>query len=326
MISDRGFRAAAVQLEGRIADIGYNIAQAGDLAERALRQGAEIVALPEFFTTPVIFDERLFSCALLPENPALGMMRSLASRHEAMIGGSYLEMRGTDVFNTYVLVDRDGALHRHRKDQPTMVENAFYTGGGDRGLAYTTFGSVGMAVCWETIRTRTVRRLAGQTDLLMTGSHWWSEPGWPFARQAWQKLHRYNAALMRRTPGRFAQLVGAPNLHAAHCGELSGQYLITSRRSVGTRTRLMGETQITDARGIILARLRAEDGPGVITATICPGRREPVPGAGRFWTDHLPLMFRATWAHQNAVGRKAYRRAKTEGRIRPFDWKRNEPL
>ena len=76
--------------------------------------------------------------------------------------------RGEDVFNTYVLVDRDGAVHMHNKDLPTMVENAYYTGGSDDGLVSTSQGSVGIAVCWETIRTATVRRLRGKVGLRRT--------------------------------------------------------------------------------------------------------------------------------------------------------------
>jgi predicted amidohydrolase len=324
-------RAAAVQMEARLCDLPYNIAQAGDLAQHALRGGARIVALPEFFTTSIVYDERLWGCALPHDNPALEMMRSLASKYEAMIGGSYLELRpGTendhDVFNTYVLVEPDGNVHRHDKDQPTMVENAFYVGGQDTGLAQTALGNIGMAVCWETIRTRTVYQLTGKVDLLMTGSHWWSEPGWPMGRFLWDRLDRYNSALMQRTPGLFAKMVGAPNLHAAHCGHVAGQIQLSARRSVATRTRLMGETQITDASGKIMARRTANEGPGFVSADIMPGRAATAPAPARFWIDDLPLLFRLFWTHQNAVGRKAYARAKADGRIKPYDWKRNAPL
>ena len=130
-------KVAAIQMEGRVADLRYNIAQAGDLLEKALRSGAQIIALPEFLTTPIVLDERLFGCSVAAENPALDMLKSLAATHGAMIGGSYLAKRGDDVFNTYVLVDREGAVHTHDKDLPTMVENAYYTGGKDDGLVAT---------------------------------------------------------------------------------------------------------------------------------------------------------------------------------------------
>ncbi|MEM9122413.1 MAG: carbon-nitrogen hydrolase family protein, partial [Pseudomonadota bacterium] len=318
---------AAVQMHARLADIPYNIAQAGDLAEQALKNGARIVALPEFFTTQIVYDERLFACSLPPQNPALDMMQSLAQKYEAMIGGSYLEWREGEVFNTYVLVEADGRVHRHDKDQPTMVENAFYQAGCDDGLVQTGLGAVGLAVCWETVRTRSASRLKGCTDLLMTGSHWWTEPGWKAMRPLLDWFHTYNTGYMARTPALFARMVGAPSLHAAHCGPIEGKFLLTSRWAVENRSHLMGETQIIDREGTLVAQRGQDEGPGFVTASLEIGRcpqREAVPD--RFWIDKMPLAFRGLWWHQNAVGAAVYRRAQQEGRLQPFDFTRNAPL
>ncbi len=317
-------KVAAIQMEGRVGDLPYNIAQAGDLLEQALRGGAEIVALPEFFTTPIVLDERLFGCSVEADNPALDMLKALAKQHGAMIGGSYLAMRDGDVFNTYVLVDRDGSVHSHDKDLPTMVENAFYTGGADDGVSATSDGSVGIAVCWETIRTGTVRRLRGKVDLLMTGSHWWSEPGWRFPRWVMDRTHTQNLAMLADVPSRFARLVGAPLLHAAHVGTVQGQFALTPGIRVGTKTRLMGETQIVDSSGTILARLGIDDGPGVISANITRGRvAHSLEPAQDFWSLDLPITFRAFWAQQNVATRPLYARAKAQGKIKTYDFRRN---
>jgi len=68
MKSNQTMKAAAIQMEARVADIYYNISQAGDLAEEALKAGARIVALPEFFTTQIVLDNRLFSASLNKQN------------------------------------------------------------------------------------------------------------------------------------------------------------------------------------------------------------------------------------------------------------------
>ncbi|MDO9453902.1 MAG: carbon-nitrogen hydrolase family protein [Stagnimonas sp.] len=317
-------KVAAIQMQGRVADLRYNIAQAGDLLVKALRNGAQIVALPEFFTTPIILDERLFACSVAESNPALDMLKSLAKEYGAMIGGSYLAMRDGDVFNTYVLVDRDGTVHLHDKDLPTMVESAYYVGGKDDGLAETSHGSIGAAVCWETIRTATVRRLRGKVDLLMTGSHWWSEPGWRFPRRLMDQAHRQNLNIMAAAPSRFSKLIGAPVLHAAHVGTLKGKIALTPSVSVATKTRLMGETQIVDSTGTILARLGIDDGPGVIMAEVAlgsvPHSTEP---AQDFWSLDLPLMFRLFWSQQNAATRPLYESAKAKGLLSNFDFQSN---
>ncbi len=63
-------KVAAVQVEARLADISWNIAHAESLAREAIEAGACIVALPEFLTTSIVYDERLSSCSLPPENAA----------------------------------------------------------------------------------------------------------------------------------------------------------------------------------------------------------------------------------------------------------------
>jgi predicted amidohydrolase len=318
----KSIKASAIQIEARVAEVARNIEHTEKLACEAGNAGAKIIALPEFFTTPIVYDERIYSCSLPPTNPAADMIQRVARRYHALVGGSYLELRDGDVYNTYVLSEPDGTLHRHDKDLPTMVENSFYIGGSDDGLFSTSMGDVGVAVCWETVRTQTVHRLRGKVGLLMTGSHWWSEPGWSWGRKLWDKFHEANGRLMKRTPGTFAKLVGAPSLHAAHTGVLKGRFLVGpfAGMSVGTRTQLMGEAQVVDADGTILARRTYLEGPGLATAHITPGTRptsEPVPDG--FWIPNLDALSKVNWYHQNHCGKKAYRRAKRRGAIIPAE-------
>lgn len=319
-------RVAAVQMEGRVADIPFNLEQAGRLIDEAADRGATIIAIPEFFTTRIVYDERLFGCSLPPENPALDMLKAKAARHSAHIGGSYLEMRDGDVYNTYVLVEPDGTVHRHDKDLPTMVENAFYVGGCDDGLLETGIGTIGAAVCWEMVRSQTPRRLAGKVDLLMTGSHWWSGPGWKPFKRFEEKFNPGNLRMMHKTPGKLAALIGAPLLHAGHTGMLEGRFLTIPgiRATVGTRTQLTGETQIIDGEGTLCAHRRFDEGAGVIVADIALGRRTPratIPD--RFWLPPKMGLGGVLWHHQNACGKSAYKWAKRTGRLKTFDFGKN---
>lgn len=319
-------RAAAIQVEARVADIPWNIEHASRLVDAAVQQGAALVALPEFFTTCIVYDERVFGCSLPPENPALDMLKDKARRHRIHIGGSYLEMRGGDVYNTYVFVEPDGTVHRHDKDLPTMVENAFYVGGRDTGLMETSLGPVGAAVCWETVRTQTVHRLRGRVGLLMTGSHWWSEPGWNWARDYWRRFHEGNGRLMERTPRTFAALVGAPLLHAGHASIIEGGFLVLpgTRFVAPIRTQLMGETQVIDGEGRVLVRRRYQEGAGVAVADLQLGAVSPrAELPPRFWIPKFSPMLYLQWYHQNAAGRSAYRWAKRTGRLRTWDGARN---
>lgn len=315
-------KVAALQMEAKVADLPYNLTQAERLIDEAGEKGAKFIALPEFFTTQIVYDERLFACSLPPENMALDLLTQKAAKYQARIGGSYLEMRDGDVFNTYVLVEPNGKVHRHDKDLPTMVENTFYVGGSDDGLCETQDGNIGIAMCWEMIRTQTARRLRGKVDLLMTGSHWWGTPDWAiFGPRHTNQYDVGNQNMMHVTPGKLAELIGAPLLHAGHAGALSGEMLMIPFTNIASKVNLylIGETQIIDKDGNMIARLAPEKGAGVICGDIEIARVEPraeIPD--RFWLPPKMGLIKMFWWHQNLCGKSAYRRAKKNNMLTTY--------
>ena len=199
-------------------------------------------------------------------------------------------------------VDATGHVFRHDKDIPTMVESAFYVGGTSDRLLQTGVGRVGVAMCWEMIRTRTVMRLANEADLIMAGTHWWTEPGWRFPRRLLAKAHQRNLRLLTDAPRRLARMTGAPVIHASQVGRLEGRFALTRSMSVPMTTMLLGQSQIVSSRGDVLASRSAEDGEGLLMAEIDLGNAgasmSPRPG---FWNTALPWETRALWWHQNHV-------------------------
>jgi len=76
----------------------------------------------------------------------------------------------------------------------------------------------------------------------------------------------------------------------------------------------LGETQIVDRSGVIMARMTRAEGEGVITGEITLGRVTPtLSNTTSFWTPRLPLLFRLVWTYQNAHGSRYYRKAKKSG-------------
>ncbi len=101
-------------------------------------------------------------------------------------------------------------------------------------------------------------------------------------------------------------------VHAAHAGRFRGKSPWLP--GVPYESVYLGETQIVDGEGNILERLEREDGDGVISAEIMPGRVEPTEEIpDRFWIPELPAVFRFVWTYQNAHGRRYYRKANTRG-------------
>lgn len=212
-------RVAAIQLEAVIGDVEANLAASQSLADTAAREGAEWIILPEFFTTGMGFFPELAQHSLPPDGAATILLSDLAKRHGAVVGGSFL-CRDDDghVRNAFLLVTPEGIAGRHDKDIPTMWENCFYIGGTDDGLIKVRGLTVGVALCLEFNRTRTVRRLRGMADLVLGGSFTWGAPqGIPFHHYLQTSIERYTDWAPP-----FAKLVGCPVVEATHCGGISG--------------------------------------------------------------------------------------------------------
>lgn len=303
-------RVAAVQLEPVIADVDANLAACERLVDEAASAGAEWVLLPEFFTTGAAFDERLAHAALPPGGAATRLLVDVARRHGITVGGSFL-CRDADgeVRNAFMLVGPDGTvLGRHDKDLPTMWENAFYVGGapGDDGVIEAGGLTVGAAVCWEYMRTQTVRRLRGRVDLVVGGSNWWSIPAWP-PRAVFRRMEARNAALATTVAERFATYVGAPVVHAAQAGPL--RCPLPWMGGLTYRGHLEGGAVIADATGRVLARRARQEGAGLAVADVEPGRVPPTQTLpDRFWLHRRQVIPAFMWSFQRAHGRRWYRR------------------
>lgn len=191
-----------------------------------------------------------------------------------------------------------------------MWENALYVGGSDDGRieAHTADGSdftVGAAVCWELMRTGTATRLRGKVDLMMTGSGWWSVPRWT-PGLLFDRLEQNNSHTARAAAAEFAGFVGAPMVHAAHCGALECAMPWLPMRYRG---HMEGSALITDAAGTVLAERAANEGPGVVLAEITIGRTDPArPIPDRYWLRRRGVLPTVTWNYQRWHGRRWYKR------------------
>jgi N-carbamoylputrescine amidase len=306
---------AAIQMRAEFANIEENLKIAERIASNAFIGGAECVILPEFFTSAMGFHPKMLDVAQPIDGKPVKLLKDLAAKHQGIIGGSFITLRDEDSYNTFVLAFPDGTTYLHDKDQPTMWENCYYLGGTDDGVLETKIGNIGVALCWEFIRTRTIKRLLNRIDIVVGGSCWWTLPekhlrGFP------PKLYNINVELMNETPARFARMLGVHVIHAAHAGNLEGNMPLMPRFPY--KSYYLGEAQIVDGSGKIIKRMKREEGEGFIIADIDITKKwtpsEPVPN--RFWIPDLPRQLRFAWWYLNRHGRRYYRK-----KTRPYQMK-----
>lgn len=299
-------KVAALQMTPKLGDTDANLVQAEQLIRQAQRQGAEWILLPEMFTTAAAFHPDLLTGIRPLDGSPAQMMRRLARQGGNVIGGSFLASRDGDAFNSFLLVFPDGRILRHDKDQPTYWENCFYRGGSDDGVLDTPVGGVGSILCWELIRSRTMRRLRGRVRLVLGGSCWWTLSD---DVDADNPLRADNLEMLRDAPVRCARMLGVPVVHGSHAGPFHG-FFSPDLPDVPYDSRYLGEAMIVDADGKILARREMAEGAGVIIAQIELPQHPapPLEIPDNFWLpEQMPEPWKESWERWLVSGRHYYR-------------------
>jgi predicted amidohydrolase len=335
-------RVAAVQMRPRLGDVSANLDIAHNLVRKVFEQDAKWVVLPEFFTSGLMMDPKIYEAHRPVDGEPMNFLRELAREGNAVVGGSYLAKSGENVYNTFALADPHGTTYTHDKDFPSLwVESTFYAGGEDeeylaalvehgaidRAHQYRPIASrpgsqkdgvftilgvrVGAILCWEMIRNRTATRLLNNVDLVLAGSCWsWSHADYGFPTRGSEELKRnwdLQKRLIREAPRRLARTLGVPVVHANMIGDNPGYSSVDFNDDEKVKLRYLGESQIVDARGKKKG-IRA-DGEGVVVADVTLAASESSHEiADGFWIPEMPAEFGKLWADTGAKGREQYLR------------------
>jgi hypothetical protein len=138
--------------------------------------------------------------------------------------------------------------------------------------------------------------------MVVGGSGWWTAPDSVPADNPFRK----NLEIMKETPGRFARMLGVPVVHAAHAGGFVGRSWPTEGSTYASH--FLGEAQIVDGKGGILARMSREDGEGIISAEISfgPIAETPEPIPDRYWIADFSEQTYRQWESNLRTGNAYY--------------------
>jgi predicted amidohydrolase len=292
-------RVAAIQMKAKIGDVNANLTSAERLVRRAFEKGAQMVILPEFFTSAMAYNPKMLEAVCPINGKPMQLLKSLAKEYKGIVGGSFIALREQNAYNSFVLAFPDGNIFIHDKDYPSYEENRYYIGGQDSGILDTPAGSIGVALCLEFVRSATAKRMLGKVDIVVGGSCWWTD-------NPYNPADSISLAILKKTLSRYARMLGVPVVHASHIGTVdnySDSDLSKPRKRV-----YLGETQIIDRAGKILSRMSYEDGEGVILADVTLGEikvpHEAIPDC--FWFPGFPQQWIKAWERDLVEGHKYY--------------------
>jgi deaminated glutathione amidase len=256
----KSYLAAAIQMTS-VSDLQKNLTQAEELIDLAVRQGAELVSLPENFT---FMGEEKDKLAVAHEIGSITekFLKTMAQRYQVNIlgGGFPVPETSGKVYNTALIIDPNGqeVLRYHKvhlfdvnvPDGNTYQESSTVMAGKELPGIYFSpdLGNIGVSVCYDVRFPELYRHLSQKgADILVV----------PAAFTAYTGKDHWQVLLQARAIENTCYVI-APAQTGIHYA----------------RRQTHGHAMIIDPWGVILAD--AGEQPGVAIAEINPSRLEQV--------------------------------------------------
>ncbi len=141
------------------ANAAENLKKTLALAERAAKQGANIICTQELFRSQYFCqseDHANFKLAESIPGPTTAAFQKLAKKYSVVIIASLFEKRAAGLYhNTAAVIDADGSLlglyrKMHIPEDPLFHEKFYFTPGDLGFRAWNTkFGKLGVLICWD---------------------------------------------------------------------------------------------------------------------------------------------------------------------------------
>ncbi len=164
--AERKVRVATVNFQPHsVGDSRASVAAYIPYLEQAGRNGADIVCIGEGINMAGVSEGRSYSQVAEPiPGPATAMLGEVARKYGMYIIGALGELDGPAIYNTAVLIDREGRVTgKYRKVHlPREEIEAGVTPGNAYPVFDTDFGRIGMMICWDMQYVDPARALAVQ--------------------------------------------------------------------------------------------------------------------------------------------------------------------
>ena len=256
----KSYLAAAIQMTS-VPDLKKNLVQAEELIELAVRQGAELVTLPENFSFLGEEAEKMNQAAAIGQESEK-FLKTMAQRFQVTIlgGGFPVPVDTSKVYNTALLIDPSGQeLARYQKvhlfdvnlpDGNTYRESSTVMAGTQMPQVYPSneLGNLGLSVCYDVRFPELYRYLAyKEADILFI----------PAAFTAYTGKDHWQVLLQARAIENTCYVIAPAQ---------TGQHYALRQSH--------GHAMIIDPWGVILAN--AGEQPGVAIAEINPSRLQQI--------------------------------------------------
>ncbi len=152
----RGPRVALAQLNSDLGDARANLERAKEFIRRAAEDGADFILFPELFLQGYRADEAFTDTAIAPYGETVKQLEAMASEHaiHIIMGAARKDTAFPHaLYNSAVFVGPNGLIGWYDKTHlgtfSVFREGVYFASGSELPVFDTSFGPVGILICYD---------------------------------------------------------------------------------------------------------------------------------------------------------------------------------
>jgi len=190
-------RAAVIQINSIPYDVDANLAKVSRMIKSAAQMGAELVVVPETFTTGLITNKNILpQIAETIPGKVTDTIASLTKEYKLYFYGSIVEKDKQQYYNTGILIDHQGNISGiYRKIHLFDIEKQLFSPGNRPVIVETELGRLGLTICMDLLFPEYIRGLVVKGAEYILNTTNWLRRG--IDRWGWSHLQTRALAIVR---------------------------------------------------------------------------------------------------------------------------------
>ena len=167
-------KVAIAQMNSIAGDVEANLAKVDALMRSAAHLNAQLVIVPETFTTGYDVADKLSDVADTIPGRVTDRIGQLAGELNLYFYGSFIEKNGDKFHNTGIFISPKGEiLARYRKVHLFSAEKEMFTPGDEPVIVETELGTFGLTICMDLLFPEYIRGLVlNGADYILNSTDW----------------------------------------------------------------------------------------------------------------------------------------------------------
>ncbi len=216
-----------IQMKATPLKVHENLLKAEHYITQAVKDGAELIVLPEMFNVGFSVDEELMKLGEPLDGHTVSWLKEQADKYNIYILTSIYEHFEGYFYNTMVMVGSDRTLQIYRKRNPTCQERIVWKRYDEPGpgIFETPFGRIGGAICFDSFSKETYEGFKQSgVELVIMVALWGTVlpiPKHPDTFFFNKILKRQSYLASEVIPHKYATELGVPAVFVNQCGKIS---------------------------------------------------------------------------------------------------------